>query len=232
MESLASAMMRRVDWLKRIEAVVVVAGLALGSAGCRWITAKAPGAPLCREGQHVSGDKCCGPGEEWVPARQACLCFQSERCGSSAEAPRRAAEAAPPTGGSPREAAHPCVGAWKSIAADSDGQRVELALAIRPLEPGTLDRPQAASCGTVTERSSEGRCHFRLVRCSQNGDILIATAAASDSSECAESSSVALQCGSAEPRYRRAEEDHSVKGKLERVAATAAAHRAGSAPKP
>lgn len=162
-----------------------------------------------------------------MPARQACLCFQAEACGAVAEAKRPAAADAAPAkvaaGATPREAsAHPCVGTWKSRAG------VELALTIRALEPGTLERPHAAACGVATERSGEGRCSFRLLRCAQNGDLLITTAAASEASECAESSSLVLQCGSQEARYRRAEEDRAVRGQLERV--TAAVKATGAPP--
>lgn len=207
-----------------LHAVALLTLAASLSPGCKWVGEREP-TPICREGRHPSGGKCCGPGEEWVPARQACLCFQAEACGAVAASARRAGDAAPaaaPAAPPPREAGHPCVGTWKSRTG------VELALTIRALEPGSLERPHAAACGVATERTGEGRCSFRLLRCTQNGDLLITTAAASESSECAESSSLVLQCGSREARYRRAEEDRAVRGQLERV--TAAVKASGGPP--
>ena len=51
----------------------------------------------CEEGQHVSGGHCCDhPGEEWVEARQRCVCLEPSLCGGGTPAPTNTTPANPP----------------------------------------------------------------------------------------------------------------------------------------
>lgn len=49
----------------------------------------------CDEGQHASGDHCCNNGEEWVPARDACVCLAANGC-APVVPPSPVPEAPPP----------------------------------------------------------------------------------------------------------------------------------------
>lgn len=229
-------MLEMLDWNQRrrltVAALIVT---ALGWAGCKELFR--PKEPKCAEGRHPSGGMCCGKGEEWVEAQRACICLDPKACGPAAAAsatslPTAGALAAAGGGGGAatraRPGPHPCVGTWTGQGKDSSGARVEIEVSLRPLEPGTIDRPHSATCGTASERTSEvGRCRFRLVRCSHNGDILITAAAGDETSECGESSSLALQCAGSEVRYRRSGEERTVRGVLQPAASPAGEGGAG-----
>ena len=47
----------------------------------------------CVEGDHVSDGHCCGPGEEWLPARRRCVCLEPSVCASGAAAVASASSA-------------------------------------------------------------------------------------------------------------------------------------------
>lgn len=40
----------------------------------------------CAEGDHLSDGHCCGPGEDWLPARRRCVCLEPSVCASGAAA--------------------------------------------------------------------------------------------------------------------------------------------------
>lgn len=185
--------------------------LLAGLGGCKEFFADPP--PVCPEDRHVSANHCCAAGEEWVPARNACVCLDPARC---AGAP--VAKAVPGDAGPVRD--HPCVGEWKGTLKTSEGHRGPLVVTITAVEPGTVEQPYGKSCGTITERwGGDGTCRMRLTRCAVNGPLLIAAGAAGESSACEGPISVALSCDGDKADFKHGEPDMAVRGTLERAPA-------------
>ena len=207
---------------KALAGAVLLAG-ALHLVGCEQLSKlTSPPATRCSKGQHASGDRCCGQGEEWVPAATRCVCLDRSVCGGtvlgaaadSGSRPRRRADA--PSRQQPARR-HLCVGQWRGELKNSDGDRGRVRVEVTALTAGTIRAPHSPFCGSVEEWWRGGdRCRARLARCSHNGDaILIATGRASDASDCEISTAIALACESGAAHYRRTEDGLAVTATLQ-----------------
>ena len=181
--------------------MMAIASLMLSWPGCKELF-KEP-LPDCPEGHHASAGQCCARGEDWVPARRRCMCVEFEVCGRPVTPKARAL--VPVDGGkdASRVASHPCVGRWKGRARHSEGGRGPVAVEITAVAAGTVEQPHAKTCGDARERfAEEGPCHMRLVRCTYNREILIASGSPSGDSAC-DQGRVVLRCEGNRAEYRR-----------------------------